>query len=237
MDYILLLSIIGLAGLVHSSFQLSVSTLTLMSGHSLGKEQSRSKLNRLMTSFVLGVFTMTSFLLIAFVTFATQALKYGQVPVLYWAGACGFLFGVGICVWLFYFRRNKGTSLWIPRHFAEYLTTRSKKTKRGAEAFGLGVSSVLGEVLFISAPVLAAAFVLTKFDFLSQILYGLAYVLISILFLVMVSVMVSRGHKITTIQKWREKNKYFLQFASGGSLLVLAFYIYVNEVVMNGFFL
>ena len=44
MDYITSFIMIALAATIHASFQLSISTLTLMSGHSLGTQQSHQKL-------------------------------------------------------------------------------------------------------------------------------------------------------------------------------------------------
>ena len=43
--------------------------------------------------------------------------------------------------------------------------------------------------------------------------------------------LIGGGHKLSRIQKWREDNKRFMQFAAGSALLVLGFYMYVNEVV------
>jgi len=60
----------------------------------------------------------------------------GVIPEYLWSIVCGILLGLAIAVWLFYYRREKGTSLWIPRDFAEYLTNRTKSTKTIAEAFG-----------------------------------------------------------------------------------------------------
>ncbi|MCD9437188.1 hypothetical protein LVA97_32625, partial [Klebsiella pneumoniae] len=63
MDYITSFIMIALAATIHASFQLSISTLTLMSGHSLGTQQSHQKLVSLVISFVLGVIFMTFLLL------------------------------------------------------------------------------------------------------------------------------------------------------------------------------
>jgi hypothetical protein len=43
--------------------------------------------------------------------------------------------------------------------------------------------------------------------------------------LVYVAVLVSGGHRISTIQRWREANKTFLQVSSGGALIVLGFFL------------
>ena len=54
MTDIVALSIVCLAALIHASFQLSISTLTLMSGHALGRGQSHTRLVSLLGGFTAG---------------------------------------------------------------------------------------------------------------------------------------------------------------------------------------
>jgi len=129
------LSIIFLAALIHASFQLSVSVLTLISGHSLSAKYSNKRALSLASSFILGVILMI-FLLLSSLSWVFMQIFQGVIPEYLWSIVCGILLGLAIAVWLFYYRREKGTSLWIPRDFAEYLTNRTKSTKTIAEAFG-----------------------------------------------------------------------------------------------------
>ena len=147
------LSIIILAALIHSSFQLSVSVLTLLSGHSIGSEHAHKKLLSLTTSFVFGACLIT-LLLISSLAFIFSNIFSLSIPQIIWAGSCGLLFGVAVSVWMFYYRREKGTTLWIPRGAAKYLTDRTKNAKSKSEAFSLGSFSILCEILFVIAPVL-----------------------------------------------------------------------------------
>lgn len=124
--------------------------------------------------------------------------------------------------------------LWLPRTVALYLAERSKRTKSTAEAFALGMASVTGELLFIVAPLGVAAMVGVTLPPVLQVAALLLYVLVSLLSLLLVAALVASGHKISQIQRWREENKRFLQFMAGSSLLVLGFYLYVNEVVLLG---
>ena len=143
------LAIIAFAALIHASFQLSVSVLTILSGHSIGAKHTQTKLFRLTTSFLFGAGLMTV-LLLATISFILSNIFGSVTPQIVWAGACGLLFGVAISVWMFYYRREKGTMLWIPRNIAKYLADRTRKTKASTEAFGLGMFSVIGEILFLS---------------------------------------------------------------------------------------
>lgn len=232
MDIATSLVVITLSALIHASFQLSTSVLTLLSANSIGTQKTHRKLVGLTVSFVFGAGLMT-LLLISFVTLIFMIIYDKVIPQIIWSGTCGLLIGVGLSVWLFYYRREKGTMLWIPRNIAKYLTERTKAVKLNAEAFSLGLSSVTAEILFIIAPITISAIVLIGLPPIWQ-LAGLAiYVSLSVLSLIVVSVAISKGNRISRIQKWRESNKYFLQFASGAGLIILSIFIYVSEILSN----
>jgi len=230
MDVASSLAIITLAALIHSSFQLSVSVLTLLSGHSIIAKHSQAKVARLTTSFVIGVGVMT-ILLLSFVSIVLLDTMGSKTSDIAWSMACGLLFGVGIAVWLFYYRREKGTVLWIPRPIASYLNNRAKATKDSSESFGLGLTSVISELIFIIAPIIISALVLVQLDAGWQLVGIGIYAVVSMLPLVIVWVLIGSGHKLSDIQKWRETNKYFMQFVAGSGLLILGFYTYVTEVI------
>ena len=229
MNIITAFTIIAFAGLIHASFQLSISMLTLLSSHTIGKKRSHGRLLLLTNSFLLGTGVMTLLLLSAT---ATLLAPVADSPLV-WTIFCGLLIGLGFSVWLFYYRRQAGTTLWLPRSFARYLSNRAKKTKQSAEAFTLGLGSVLGELLFIFAPIAVSALVLLQLEPQWQLLGILLYTVVSLGSLFIVHLLISNGHSISRIQKWREANKQFLQFSAGTGLLVLGFYIYVEEVVMT----
>ncbi|MEP6710670.1 MAG: hypothetical protein ABJA64_03040 [Candidatus Saccharibacteria bacterium] len=222
--------IITVAALIHASFQLSVSVLTLLSGHAIGAKKSHAKLVRLTGGFVFGVTVMTV-LLLSFVSFVLSSLFQSSIPLVVWAVACGLLLGLGVAVWSFYYRRERGTTLWLPRGLATYLSDRTKATKQSAEAFGLGLSSVIAELIFIIAPILVTSLILIQLSPSLQLAGIAIYTVISLMSLLIVASLIGSGHKLSRIQQWRETNKRFLQFAAGSGLLVLGFYLYVDQVM------
>lgn len=232
MDTISSLAIVILAAVIHASFQLSVSVLTLMSGHAIGAKRSHAKLMRLTGSFLFGAGVMTM-LLLSFTAFVASNLLGNEASILAWTISCGLLMGLGISVWLFYYRRAAGTTLWLPRNMATFLTERSKHTKNPGEAFGLGLSSVIAEALFLLGPVLVSALALIHLSPQWQLIGIGIYTIISLLSLLIVGGLIGGGHTLGGIQKWRESNKHFLQFAAGTGLLVLGFYIYVEQVLTS----
>lgn len=229
------LAIIALAALIHTSFQLSVSVFTLLSGHAIGARTAHAKVLRLTSGFLIGVAAMTM-LIVSSLSFLFQHLFVTTTPPLVWAISCGLLLGLGVAVWAFYYRRGAGTSLWLPRGIARYLSVRSKSTTLGTEAFSLGMSSVIAEMLFIIAPIVVASLTLIRLEPLWQLAGIALYTIISLGSLFIVYILVGSGHKISRIQKWRERNKRFLQFAAGGGLLVLGFYVYVDQVIATTVF-
>ncbi len=188
------------------------------------------KLLRLTNAFSFGVALMTM-LLLSFIALVLQHSFNGNIPTVAWAAGCGLLLGLGVAVWVFYYRREAGTSLWIPRSMARYLSERTKATKHSTEAFGLGMSSVIGELLFILAPMAISALALLQLEPGLQLIGIFIYTAVSLLSLLVVNGLIGSGHKLSSIQKWREDNKRFLQFAAGSGLLILGCYLYVDKVI------
>lgn len=226
------LAIVTLAALIHASFQLSVSVLTLLSSHAIGAKKSHAKITRLTFGFVSGAGVMT-LLGLSFISLIFLHVFGPNTPQWVWAIACGLLIGVGLAVWFFYYRKEKGTTLWIPRGMARHLSERSKATEHSAEAFSLGLTSVLSELLFIVAPMVISALVLVQLSGLWQLLGIAIYAVVSLLPLVSVWILIGSGHKLSEIQKWRESNKRFLQFSAGGALAILGFFVYVCKILTD----
>ncbi len=225
-----LIAIIAFAALIHASFQLGVSMLTLLSGHALGSKARHRKVLNLMSSFTIGAMVMTALLLstiayLALMTYGTFA------PPIAWSVACGIMTGVGVAVWVFYYRKGPGTATWVPRPLANALYNRVKQTEYAAEAFSLGLTGVLVEVAFTIAPLLAAGYSLVQLPQYLQLAALIMYILIANAPLLIIITLVGGGHRISRIQKWREQNKRFLQAAAGTALFVLGFFIYVNAVL------
>ena len=226
MDTFTSLAVVAFAALIHASFQLSVGVLTLLSGHALSAKKSRVRLLRLTTSYTVGAGVMT-LLILSFVSLVLLRSFGSSVPLLVWALACGLGLGIGIAVWLFYYRRgSKGTELWIPRAFATHLHDRSKATHYGAEAFSLGLTSVIAELIFIVPSVMISALVLLELNGMWQLVGIAIYTVISLLGLLIAWSLIGSGHSLARIHKWRVENKRFLQITAGGALIVLGFFVY-----------
>ena len=235
MEAIYPLATIALAGFIHASFQLSISTLTLLSARAIGAKAARKRLTKLVGGFAIGTVLMT-LLLVSFAALWLQTAFGSNIPPVVWATVCGFLLGLSVAVWIFYYRRGPGTSLWVPRGMAHYLVSRTKVTQVTMEAFSLGMTSVVAEILFIAGPIIVTALILIQLQPLWQVAGLIVYAVTSLLPFIFVSIRIASGYNIGKIQRWRAANKGFLQFIAGCGLVALAFYIYVNEVSSSAAF-
>ncbi len=224
--------LIAFVAVIHMSFQLAMSVLTLLSGHSLMHRRATQRLLVLNSAFIAGAALTTLLLLVAFTTLATLWID----PSLY-APAWLVLFGVTIIVamltMIVYYRDGKGTQLWIPRSLADYLTNRAKRTTNAAEAVALGIMSTVAELPFTAILLALTALALSttvNLDLHSVMIC--IYTIASVLPLIIITVLLSGGHRLSTIQRWRESSKVFLQYAAGVGLLVVALYLMVFYIII-----
>lgn len=220
--------VIAFAGLLHASFQLGIALLTMLSGHSLGSHRSFRKLMRLNVAYLAGASTITVLLFAGLAYLAL--LIIGQNIQYAWFVVAVLNMAIGLSVMIFYYRRSKGTGLWIPASMAKYLNNRVKKTDRSAEAFTLGAGSVLAELPFLIGPLGLAVLYTLQLDGADMQMISMAiYCLIALSPLILIVSMVGAGHKISKIQKWREDNKLFLQYCAGSGLVILGAFVFVDR--------
>lgn len=219
------------SGMIHASFQLSVSMITVMSGHALGKKTALSRLSQLAAAFALGAMTMVA-LGVSFLALLITNL-FADLPAITWSIVSGLMMSIGVAVWLFYYRYDKpGTVLWIPRPIADYLSKRARSTKITPEAFTLGIASVVAESVFNLVPSLLTALLLVYLDPPLQLAGLLTYTLFATLPVIIITMKIGAGGSIAKIQRWRERNKRFMQFAGGSALILLGIYVYVQRIIV-----
>ena len=230
MDTLTAFSVIALAALIHASFQLGVSMITLLSGHVIGKKLAAKRTLRLVGAFLAGTLIMTALIVSTLSYTASVFFGHSATPMA-WGTLASAMIIIGLVVWVFYYRRGPGTLLWVPRGLAKLLSKRIHATQMSAEAFSLGLTSVCMELLFIITPAVAAAFAIIALPTDLQLAGVATYVVLASLSMLGVAAFIGSGHNISRLQRWREANKRFLQFAGGSALIVLAFYLYVNLVI------
>lgn len=222
------LLIVAGAVFVHACFQLSVSVLTLLSSHTIGRRLPNSRLLNLNFWYILGSILMITLLQLGTIALlrwglthnatATTVITLSLIPL------------IALLVVLLYYRRGRGTQLWLPRPAAQYITDRAKRTKSSVEAFTLGMATAVTELPFAIAPLAIVAFALQGFRVDRWFTMSLGYSLAVCAPLIFVAFYLSSGHKISSIQRWRESSKDFLRWTSAATLLLLALYIAVLQI-------
>lgn len=223
----MLLILLG-AVFVHACFQLSVSVLTLLSSHTIGRRLPHHRLLNLSFWYILGVVSAITALLLLVIAAEQAFMAYSsQMATIV---TLGILPVVALLVVLFYYRGGRGTQLWLPRPAAEYIVSRAKKTKSSTEAFALGMTTVVAELPFVIAPLAIAAFMLHGFASQKWLAVSLLYAVVVALPLIFVGLYLSSGHKISSVQRWREESKDFLKWTSAAALVVLTLYLAVLQM-------
>lgn len=225
LDTIAPFALVIVAGLfAHACYALSLSMLTLVNSHAIGAATKHTVVMKLSLGYILGSILATLGLLAAITHFFADTIMINERPI-GWIVVGVLAMIIGWITLLFYYRRGKGTQLWLPRQTIQAISTRAKRTKTAVHAFGLGVVMVLLELPFLIAPLVIAGAVLGSLPALERSVGLVAYTLAAIMPLIVVTVMIGGGHKLSTIQRWREDNKKFLQYTSGGALILLGIYL------------
>ena len=143
-----------------------------------------------------------------------------------WAIIVGLLISTGISIWLFYYKKNKDSnSLWIPASMSKYIATRTKKTVHSAESCYLVFERIFTEILFFFAPQSVATLLASIFQLAYQFVAIVLYVSIVNFPIFVIACLISGGHNIIDIQKWRDRNKGFFQFFAGLGLILISVWV------------
>lgn len=227
------LVLVAFLAVLHASFQLATSVLTLISGHSLMHSKARTRLLRLNVAYIFGVLAMTGLLLTGITSALVVWFPFDDVSTL-WSALTLAAIVVGTLVMTFYYRQGRGTRIWLPRAFATYLNERSKKTKNVIEAAALGITSVVAELPFTAVLMVMTGLVLASSVMIDNYLVIiLLYCFIATLPLIVITTLLAGGHSLSSIQRWRENNKLFLQYASGIGILIAALFVWVNFILLG----
>ena len=217
--------------IVHASLQVGVSVLTLLSGHSFRKKQAHSRLVRLNLAYTIGAILISFLVLIALQALLRAGHNDNISPL--WP-VIGFAMVItGIIIAFSYYRRGKGTVLWLPRNFATYLSNRAKKTRNSIEAGALGGMTVIAELPISLLLFLTIALLSYSLDSHDNIWWALGYAIAINLPLIIITILIGGGHRISQIQRWRENNKTFIRYNAGLGMIAAAIYIisfYILEV-------
>jgi hypothetical protein len=204
--------------------QLTPAIFTIFYHYASGKK-SRAKADDLTLSFVLGAETFNTIMfLLLYIIYYTifynlGELKLGLFP---WIMAGVFL-ALAFISFFFYYRKSRGTELYISRKIAKNLLLRAKDVKNRSDAFLLGCFSGTAELLFTMPLFIISVVISNHINFAPRAL--LHILLISSISIPIFSyfLMYRGGYNFAEITRRRVKNKPFFRFIIPLAYLLLVF--------------
>ena len=225
--------ILILSMLIMAFLQLAPSVFLLFSHYSYGK-YSRKNTSNASLFFILGAETSTALIFI---------LLYIAMSSLYIAPAftdnllgwlvAGIMIAIGIIFPFCYFRKGRGTKLFISRRLAKEFNYKAKTVKTRSDAFILGFISSLPELIFSFPVYIIAILEIMQIGDLAIIraILSLCFILIKITPLITIHITMDRGYNLVNIQKTRVANKQFIRFFTSLTYILIGILI-----IIFGFF-
>ena len=191
--------------------------------HYVFGKNSRKKADNFSSYFILGSAVAVG-ALICLAFFLTI-----DSPILRWI-LSGILVALGIVSLFFYFRRGRGTSLFLPRKGARSLIATAKNIKSPSDAFMLGAMCELPELIFSLPLYVAIAVGIGGFtDGSMRTCLALVVVLCNLLPLFTMWGLFKNHRNLADIQRMRAKNKSFCRLFMAGCYFVLAAILISSE--------
>ena len=221
MSDLLSIATIALAGIVQASLQLSLGGLILLYHSSMGRHKRR-KTRYLAKSYIWGAAAI-SFISVCAGAFLIQSLMGKALRQEWMTIAVGALAACAIVMYLLYYRKGRGTELWLPKTISSYITRRARRTNDNIEAFSLGMLSAFAELPITIAIYFIVANCLMNTSM--PLVAALIYVAIVVLPMFVLKLCIKSGRNVVAVQKWRIRNKAFAKIFSGSGFAVLALFI------------
>lgn len=229
------LGIVFLAMLIQCFFQLSPSIFTIFYHHASGKSSTK-KADGLSLYYILGaeIFTFVFFFLtFMFMSYAVPSSNFISNAILPWVLA-GIFIALSLISVFFYFRKGSGTALFISRRLADKIFKNTKKVENASDAFILGFTSSIPELIFSIPLFIATSYSLLTVSSLLRIFLIFAYVIVSIIPLFVYYSFFHAGYNLAEIERRRVKNKTFYRFVISLGFLILASIMLNIGILGNG---
>ena len=209
--------IVVLVMLVFGLMQLTPSVFSIFC-HAMLSKKSMKKADDLMICFVLGAefFVAAIWLLIYLVFFA-----FGVNAILWWVLA-GAMMVAGLMFWLFYFRKSKGTELFVPKKWSKNLVRMAEKTRGRMDAFWLGFFTAVPELVFTLPLFAVSALAVQSAATLPRASLMIIFVIVAVAPLLTVYAMFRAGNNLADVMRLRMYFKPMVRITVPILFLVLA---------------
>lgn len=228
MSVLVSVGIIILSVLIMSFLSLPSGAYALFCHYVYGKF-SKKRASDLTFFFILGTEITASCMFLA--TYILVAVIFADLPrvttdIIAWV-LVGITISLSVASLFFYYRRGKGTKLFIHRKIANSIIYHAKTAKTRSDAFTLGALCGTPELLF-TLPL----FIITSGEILrlsinhpANTFLTLLYIIIPVFPLLITRWLFYRGHNLADIQRSRVHNKNFTRFILCVSYLLIAILI------------
>lgn len=204
--------ILLLSMLIIGFLQLRPSILMIFL-HYASAKYSKMRTSDLALFYIFGVefFVASGFILLYYITtISLQLLPDIGMTIIYYILLIVLLI-IGISFPFLYFRRGAGTRLFISRKIAASLTERAKKTKTRSDAFMLGFSAGLPELVLTIPLYLLSTIIIADLSEYAAARAGIIilFIMVAVLPLFIIRALFAHHYNLANIQMFREKNKTF----------------------------
>lgn len=220
--------IIIISMLILGLLQLVPGIFALFSHYALGKF-SKAKASDFALFFILGVevisacFFLSTYFLMSILLIDNAVFENGQLA---W-GFAGLLIALAVFCLIFYYRRGKGSKLFIPRTYSEAIDHNAKTVKNRSGAFLLGLLSSSCELILTLPLYLIVAVQILKIESLGlpANLIAIVFILAPIVPLFFTYWQYRYGYNLADIMKRRSKIKPFIRITLSICYSILAILI------------
>ena len=227
------LGILVTAMLIMALLQLTPGIFLLFRHYASGKYSAR-KASDLALFFILGVETAVVILFLSLyfiISTINTVLTNLDNEIFYWF-MCS-IFTILCFAFLFcYFRKSIGTKLFISRSFAKKLDHRAKTVKSRSDAFMLGTTSVIPEIIF-TIPIYIICIIIISSITAEPIIRSALIILFAIsaiVPLIIYNIAFNSDHHLASLAKYRFKNKIFIRFFVSFLYLLLPIFIIIGAI-------
>lgn len=217
--------IVILVMLIQALLQLTPGVFAIWYHYALGKN-SKNKTLELSGYFTAGVeFVVAIFMIVIYLT--TLTIPNDDLANLILAGIS---IAMSLFVFFKYYRKGRGTELFISRQCANNLYKKARSARKKSDIFVLGVVAYLNE-LFLTLPLLIILAMQTTFFTTSQqIVFFIMYILAAIMPICIIRNGFLHDKNLADIQKMRVKNKNFYRIFIGFAYITIAILIIVSRI-------
>lgn len=196
---------------------------------------SKNKASDLATFFILGTesVTIVLFLSIYFIINSSIfSIEIIENQIFAWIVA-GIFLALAALFAICYYQKGAGTKLFISRSFVNNYYQKIKTAKSRSDAFVLGFTATIPELIFTLPLYIVSAVIITYIAPSSLERAGLIFLFafVAILPLLIAHVRYTIGNTLADTIRFRIKNKNFFRFTTAFSFLLMAVLIIIGALV------